>query len=85
MILTEQQILKNAHIPTDEVERDLENAKRELQGYEDEREAIMRNFNPLRDRLRVIRLDVDISKGREFINELCQILEYRENKRNLIH
>jgi flagellar biosynthesis chaperone FliJ len=78
MILTDEHFEKNAHIPTEEVKRDLENAERELKGYEDERAAIMQNYNPLRDKLRVYRLDHDISKGREFINELGQILEHRK-------
>jgi hypothetical protein len=38
----------------------------------------MVNYQAVRDKLRVYRLEADISKGHEFIDELNQILKYRQ-------
>jgi len=82
MTLTVEQINKVNHIPTSEVEQDLVDAKRELNGYEVERSAIESvGINPT-NKVRHYFLCAKCDKGRMFIDELNQILNYRKENEN---
>lgn len=77
MTLSEQQIANVAHIPTAEVQADLRDAERELHGYEVEKSAIESvGVNPT-NKVRHYFLSAKCDKGREFIDELKQILNHR--------
>lgn len=78
MNLTKEQLNKVAHIPTSEVEADLRDAQIELNGYEVEKNAIESvGINPT-NKVRHYFLSAKVDKGRQFISELNQILEYRK-------
>ena len=80
MILSSEKLRSLDHIPTAEVEADLLDAQRELNGYEVEKRTIESvNVNPT-NRVRHYFLQGKIYKGQEFIGELNQVLNYRHNE-----
>ena len=79
MILSSEKLRSLDHIPTTEVEFDLLDARRELNSYLVENDAIESvGVNPT-NRVRHYFLQGKISKGKEFIHELNQILNYRNS------
>lgn len=77
MKLTPEKLSSVDHIPTHEVESDLLDAQRELNGYETEMQAIESvGINPT-NKVRHYFLSAKVDKGRQFIDELNQLLSYR--------
>jgi len=79
MTFTDEQIKKVSHIPTAEVAADLEDAKREINGYEVEMRAIESVGINATNKVRHYFLSAKVDKGRNFVSELSQILNHRNN------
>jgi hypothetical protein len=78
MKLSNDHMSRIAHIPTSEVEADLRDAERELNGYRVEKDAIESvGINPT-NKVRHYFLSAKCDKGVEFIDELNQILNHRK-------
>lgn len=80
MKLTPEKLASVDHIPTAEVEADLIDAQRELAGYETEMHAIESVGINVTNKVRHYFLSAKCDKGREFIDELNQILAHRKGK-----
>jgi len=76
--MTEEQILKNAHIPTTEIEQDIRDTEREIKDKQDELEVLMRN--PTENKVRIYTLNGGISSRRDFVSKLKDVLEYRRKE-----
>jgi len=79
MILPSEKLQSLDHISTAEVEADLLDAQRELSGYELEKQGIELGGVNSTNRVRHYFLQGKIYKGREFIDELNQVLNYRKS------
>jgi len=76
--MSEELIVSNAHIPTSEIEQDIRDTEREIKDMEDELEVLMRN--PPEHKVRIYFLNGGLSKRRNFVARLQEILEYRHQK-----
>lgn len=77
-MLTEKQILKHDHIPTEEIEKDIKDTQLEIDQFNKE-------IRPLRDNPVVNKMEIYIREGKissrqEFMGKLNEILEYRKKK-----
>jgi len=75
MALSEEQIKKNEHIPTNEIEQDIAETQREIDQYEKELEALIGNRQG--NKLAIYMREGKISQRKEFISNLQSILDYR--------
>lgn len=80
MNLTPEQLNRVSPIPTEEVEADLLDAQQELNKYETEMRAIEGVGIDPTNKVRHYFLSAKCDKGREFIDELNQILAHRKAK-----
>lgn len=80
MNLPEETLRSLNHIPTEEVQQDLVDAKCELNGYEVEMKAIESVGINMTNKVRHYFLSAKVDKGRMFIDELTQLLEYRKKQ-----
>jgi len=78
MKLSPEKLASVAHIPTHEVKTDLLAAQLELNGYEVEMRAIESVGINMTNKVRHFFLSAKVDKGREFIDELNQILAARQ-------
>ena len=76
-MITEEAILKNAHISTEEIENDIKVTDKEIKDFTDEKDVLMRN--PIDNRVKIYMLEGKILKRRDFVADLRAILEYRKN------
>jgi len=85
-MLTEEQIKQNDHISTEEINRDIEDTKREINQMEEELSIFKKDYT--RNRLDIMKREVGITNRTEFIKKLESILEYRKKNNyetNIIH
>ena len=75
MALSEEQIKKNEHIPTNEIEQDIAETQREIDQYEKELEALIGDRQG--NKLAIYMREGKISQRKEFISNLQSILDYR--------
>lgn len=75
-MLTEEQIKQNDHISTEEINRDIEDTKREINQMEEELSIFKKDYT--RNRLDIMKREVGITNRTEFIKKLESILEYRK-------
>ena len=74
--MTQEQILKNDHISVDEIKKDFADTEREIKDFEDENDILLKN--PQQNKVRIYFNEGRIKQRKDFINELRQIIEYRE-------
>ena len=74
--MTQEQILKNDHISVDEIKKDFADTEREIKDFEDENDILLKN--PQQNKVRIYFNEGCIKQRKDFINELRQIIEYRE-------
>lgn len=72
----ELNIEANAHIPTEEIERDIADTQREITDLEDEERILRRN--PIENKVRLYMIGGHISSRRTFIEKLQKIIEARK-------
>lgn len=75
MALSEEQIKKNEHIPTNEIEQDIAETQREIDQYQKELDALV--SDRFGNKLAIYMREGKISQRKEFISNLQSILDYR--------
>lgn len=75
--MTEEKILQNSHIGTQDIKQDIADTEKEIIDMQDEHEVLMRN--PTENKLRIYFLEGGIASRKHFIEDLNSILEYRKN------
>lgn len=76
--MTDEQIESNNHIPTAEVEKDLQDTESEIKDFQDELNILLRH--PQENKVRIYLLTGNVSIEKEFCEKLKEILEYRKRK-----
>ena len=76
--MTEEKILSNARISTDNILQDIVDTEKEIVDMEDEKEVLMRN--PSLHKVRIYFLEGDISSRKYFVKNLNEIINYRNKK-----
>jgi len=75
--MTEEQIIKNNHIPIEIITRDILDTDKEIKDLSDELDILRRN--PVENKVRIFFLEGNILKLQDFIKDLNDILIYRKN------
>lgn len=76
--MTDEQIEKNNHIPTAEVEKDLQDTEAEIKDFRDELNVLDRH--PQENKVRIYFLTGGIGLRESFCEQMKEILEYRKRK-----
>lgn len=75
MPLTEEKIKANDNIPSAEIQQDIKETQMEIDSFEKELNVLREN--PVQNKLEIYMREGKILKRKEFIENLNQILEYR--------
>jgi len=73
--MKEEQIKKNDHILTSEIEQDIEDIQEEIDQFEEELEVLIKDRK--KNRLDIYMREGRIAKRKDFISKLQSILDYR--------
>jgi hypothetical protein len=79
--MTDQECEQLNHIKTSEIIQDIKDIEREVKDYEDELEILKRN--PVNNKVRIYMNKGKVIQGKELIEKLNKILEYRRRVDNL--
>lgn len=80
MILTEEQLKKNSHIPVDVIQKDIEDTEKEIDRFN--RELMILRETPLENKLRIYLLLGGITSREDFVENCKQCLEYNKKLNN---
>lgn len=76
MEYTLEELRQFDHIPTEEVQKDIEDTEKEIKDLQDEHSILMRN--PQENKLRIYIIEGNINRREEFIEKLNKIIEIRK-------
>ena len=74
--MTENEIIRCGNIKNSEIQIDIDDTQKEINQYELELETLRRN--PPENKMSIMSLEVKISKRKNFIKSLNEILNYRK-------
>ena len=76
MKLSEKQILDHSHIPTGQIQRDIDDTQKEIDDFEGHLKIW--HENPAANKLEIYMAEGKVSQRESFIEKLQSIVDYRE-------